>query len=171
MNKSLDSFRLKLSKIRAGRANVDILDSVRVEYYGDMVPLNQVASLSVSDAKTIVIDPWDKSMLEGINKAIQKANLGLNPSTDTNSKIIRIIIPPLTEERRKEFVKIAKKELEEAKISLRNIRHKANSAIKNDDLSEDEKRSKEKSVQKILDEFTKKAEEIFSSKEKDIMSI
>lgn len=167
MQKSLDSLRGRLAKIRAGRVNLDVLDDIRVEYYGSLSPINQVASLSISDARTIVIDPWEKSMVSTIVKAIQRSDLDINPTDD--GKVVRLIFPPLTEERRLAFVKLAKKELEECKISLRNIRQKLNSAIKSGDFSEDQKKIEEKRVQKMLDEYVKKAEEIFVKKEREIL--
>lgn len=173
MEKSLNSFKERMSKIRAGRASLDMLNSISVDYYGTSSPLSQVASLSVVDAKTITIDPWEKTMLPVIEREIQKSDLGINPNND--GKLIRLILPPLTEERRKDFVKKAKKELEEGKISFRNIRHKFNNQLKSDKqnslITEDEQKSKEKIVQKYMDEYTKKIEGIFAEKEKDILKI
>lgn len=167
MDKSLEVLKIKLSKIRAGRANLDILQNVRVEYYGDKVPLNQVASLSITNATTIEIDPWEKSLIPDIVKAIQTSDLGINPQS--NNKGVVLNLPPLTEERRREYVKLAKKELEESKITLRNIRQKMNSNIKSSDLSDDQKVGEEKKVQKVLDEYNKKAESIYLDKEREIL--
>jgi ribosome recycling factor len=168
MKKSLDAFKTKLVKIRAGRASLDIIKDIKVNYYGSQMPLNQVATLSLIDTKTIDIAPWEKSMIEPISKSILDANMGLNPQND--GKSLKIIFPPLTEERRRDFVKLAKKELEEAKISLRNIRQKANSAVKASDLSDDRKKIAEKNIQKDLDDFTKLVESCFVEKEREILS-
>ena len=173
MEKSLLSSKERIAKIRAGRANLDILDGITVEYYGNPTPINQVASLSIADARTILIDPWEKTMLPTIEKAIQKSDLGINPSND--GKVIRLVLPMLTEERRKDFAKKAKSELEEGKISLRNVRQKFNNTLKtlkqDGDITEDEQRSKEKTVQKYIDDYTKKLEVIFAEKEKEILNI
>lgn len=169
MSKVLDFLKVQLSKIRTGRASVDFLDNIRVDSYGSKVPVNQIASLSVQDARTIVIDPWDKSGLESITKEIAKSNLGVNPQND--GKVIRIVIPPMTEDRRKLFVKDAKEELESAKTSLRSIRHKFMNQLKEESLSEDQKKGQEKQIQKVLDEYVVEADSIFNKKEKEIMTI
>ncbi len=173
MEKSLESLKNKFKQIRAGRANVDMLSSIQVEYYGSMTALNQVANLSTSDARTLIIDPWDKGTLSDIEKSIQKSNLNLNPIND--GKIIRIILPELTEERRKEFLKIAKKELEEGKVSVRNVRKHFNTEYKkmeeNGEISEDQLKAKEKEVQKITDEYVLKMDNLYHQKEKDIMGL
>ncbi len=169
MNKVIDFLKSQFSKIRTGRASADFLDSVKVEYYGDKVSINQVGTISVPDARTIVIDPWDKQLIESISKDILKSNLGVNPNND--GKVIRIAIPAMTEDRRKQFVKVAKQELEEAKVSLRSLRHKFLTDIKEQDLSEDETKMQEKQIQKVLDEYVASADALFVKKEKEIMTI
>ncbi len=171
MEKSLDYTKMQLDKVRTGRASASLVDSVKVDYYGSQTPLSQVASISIPDAKTIVIQPWDKSTLNVIEKAIQQADLGFNPMNDGN--IIRIPVPPLTEERRKEFVKLSKKLAEEGKIAIRNIRREGIETIrkaeKNKEVTEDEKKKGEEEVQKLTDEFIKKIDELQIKKEKELM--
>ena len=128
MEKTLEALARDFSKLRTGRASASLVENIKVEYYGNLTPLNQVASVAVPDSRTITIQPWDKSGFAAIDKAIQKSDLGINPVND--GKIIRVVIPPLTEERRKELVKLAKKYGEEAKVALRNIRREANEALK-----------------------------------------
>ncbi len=171
MEKAISSLEKELAKLRTGRASVSILDDVTVEYYGTMTPLNQLASLSVPDSRTIAIQPWDRNAFSGIEKAIMKSDLGLNPVND--GKIIRINIPPLTEERRKDLVKLAKKSAEEGKVALRNIRREANDALKkmknNKKLTEDEMHKGHDEVQKITDSFVARIDQILADKEKEIM--
>ncbi len=161
-----------LVKVRAGKANPSMLEGVLVDYYGTPTPLNQVANVSTSDARTIVIQPWEKTMIVPIEKAIMAANLGFNP--DNNGEVIRINIPMLTEERRTTLVKQVKHEGEEAKISLRNARRDALEMLKkmkNDGLSEDMEKRAEDKVQKMIDKYYSKVDAMISEKEKDIMTI
>ena len=162
----------QLARIRAGRANVAILDGVRVNSYGSMVPLNQVASVSVPDARTIAIKPWDKSMFKVIEKAIIDSTIGIMP--ENNGEIIRLGIPPLTEERRKQLAKQCSKEAEESKVAIRNARRdgieKLKKAIK-DGLSEDVEKDAEADLQKIHDKKVKRIEEILADKNKEIMTV
>lgn len=162
----------KLMKIRAGKANPKLLDDVKVMYYGNPTPLNNVANVTVPDAKTIIITPWEKSIIKDIEKAIIDSDLGIMP--ENNGELIRIGIPPLTEDRRKELVKIVKSETEAAKISVRNARRDANDTLKKsvkDGLPEDAAKSAETDVQKLHDEFIKKIDDLFANKEKEIMTI
>jgi ribosome recycling factor len=162
-----------LKRIRTGRASTSLLDGIKVEYYGTPTPLNQVASLSVPESQLIVISPWDTSVIANIEKAIQKSELGLMPNND--GKVIRISIPPLTEERRKELVKVIKKMAEDCKINIRNARRDANSQLKNlqkdGDISEDNLRDYQNEVQKKTDDFIKKTDSIIAVKEEEIMEI
>jgi ribosome recycling factor len=173
MKKSIEALRHELSKMRTGRATVSLLDDVRVDYYGTQTPLNQMASLTVPDPRTIVIQPWDASAVPLIEKAIQKSDLGLNPAND--GKLLRVPIPPLNEERRKELVKVSKKFGEECKVSVRNARRDANeelkSAKKSSDITEDEERKAHDRIQKLTDDFIKQIEDALSHKEKDIMEV
>jgi ribosome recycling factor len=173
MNKALDALKNELVKIRTGRASTALLDTVRVEAYGQMSPINQIASLSVPDAHTITIQPWDKSMLSHIEKAIKAANLGLNPMND--GQLIRVPMPPLTEERRKEIVKLVKKFGEEAKVSVRNARRDAMESLKKSEkdagFSEDERKRAEDDVQKRTDGKVKEVDNVVASKEKEVMQV
>ncbi|MEA1877888.1 MAG: ribosome recycling factor [Bacteroidota bacterium] len=167
--KHLDS---DLTKIRAGRANVNMLDGVVVDYYGSQTPLNQVANINTPDARTIAIQPWEKTMIDPIEKSIMATNLGLNPMN--NGEIIRINIPALTEQRRQELVKQVKTEGENGKVSVRNARRDANDYLKKllkEGLSEDEEKNAEKEVQDLTDKYIKLIEEKIEEKEKDIMTI
>lgn len=171
MDKSIESFSRELSKVRTGRASVSLLDMVRVDYYGTPTPLNQLATLSVPEPRLITIQPWDVGVLKDIEKEIQKADLGLTPNND--GKIIRVSIPPLTEERRQELVKMIRKMSEGAKVTVRNQRRKINDdikAMKNDkQISEDESFKLQDEVQKITDDFIKKCDSLTQQKEKEIM--
>ena len=171
--KSLEALRKDLSRVRTGRASLALLDGVRVNYYGVPTPLAQVASLSVPESRTITIQPWDSKMTGEIEKAIQKSDLGLNPLND--GKVVRISIPPLTEERRKELVKVIKRMEEECKVALRNLRRDANEQLKTakkDKLvSEDDQFKSQEEVQKLIDKSIEKGEEIVKAKEKEIMEI
>lgn len=173
MKKALEALRHELSKMRTGRATVGLLDDVRVDYYGTQTPLNQMASLSTPDARTILVQPWDSSAVPMIEKAIQKADLGLNPAND--GKVLRVPIPPLNEERRKELVKVSKKYGEECKVSIRNARRDANEELKvlkkASEITEDEERKAHDSIQKLTDDFIKQIEEALEHKEKDIMEV
>ncbi len=172
MNKALEHLDNELGKIRAGKASPKMLDGVLVEYYGSMSPLSQVANVSTPDPRTIAIQPWEKGLIGAIEKAILVANLGLNP--DNNGEIVRINIPPLTEERRRDLVKQSKKECEDAKVSIRNARRDANDEfkrMKKDGLSEDLEKDAEADVQKVTDDFIKKIDVMFEVKEKDILTV
>ena len=161
-----------LAHIRAGKANVKILDGIRVDSYGSLVPLNNVASVNTPDARTIAIKPWDKSMFRAIEKAIMDSDVGITP--DNNGEIIRLTIPPLTEERRKQLVKQCGKESEQAKVSIRNARRDTNDKLKKavkDGLSEDLEKDAEGDLQKMHDKYIKKVEELQANKEKEIMTV
>lgn len=173
MDKSLEALRGELAKVRTGKATTQLLDGIRVDYYGTMSPINQVGNLSVLDAHTLSITPWDKSMVPVIEKAILEANIGFNPVSDGTN--LKIPVPPLTEERRKDFVKLTKKFGEESKIAIRNIRRDANEHLKKEEkekkISEDELKQFESEVQKITDEHIKAIDEILKHKEKEIMEV
>ena len=172
MQNAIDHLENDLAMIRAGKANPKILNDVLVDYYGSPTPLAQVANITVPDPRTIAVQPWEKNMLAPIQKAIMNANLGFNP--DNNGEIVRINVPPLTEERRKELVKQSKGVGENAKVSIRNARRDAIDTFKKmvkDGLPEDAAKDAETEVQKITDNFNKKVDEILAQKEKDIMTI
>jgi ribosome recycling factor len=173
MDKAIESFHHDLAKVRTGRATPALLDSVMVDYYGQQVPINQAATITVPEPRLITVQPWEKSFLTDFEKAIQKADLGLNPSNDGN--IIRIPIPQLSEERRKELVKLVKKFSEEAKIAVRNIRRDANDHLKkmekNNELSEDELSVELDEVNNITDKHISKIDEITTFKEKELIEI
>lgn len=171
MQKAIDHLEFELGRIRAGRANPAMLDSVQVDYYGTFTPLNQVASVTTPDARTLAIQPWEKSMLTPIEKAITMANLGYNPQND--GTVIRINIPPLTEERRKELVKKTKAEAEHGKVSIRTIRREANEHIKKEAKSvpEDVVKGLEDQIQKMTDQYIALVDKHLDSKEKEIMTI
>lgn len=173
MTKAIQAYTRQLATIRAGRANPSLLDRITVDYYGIQTPLNQLAGITVPEARLLVIQPYDKSVLNEIEKAILKSDLGLTPTNDGN--VIRISIPQLTEERRKELVKVVKKEAEEARVAIRNIRRDANDELKklekNGDITEDEQRSYIDEVQKITDEHINKVDQLTKEKEKEILEI
>jgi ribosome recycling factor len=171
MEKSIDALNNELSRVRTGRASLSLLDGIRVDYYGTLTPLNQMASLSVPESRLIVIQPWDATVLKDIEKAILKSDLGLTPSSD--GKLIRIAIPALTEERRKELVKVVHKIGEEHKVAVRNIRRDANELLKlakkDGDVSEDDAHKGLDRVQDATDEFIKTIDGIIAEKEKEIL--
>jgi len=173
MDKTIEAFRNEITKIRTGKATTALLDGIKVDYYGTLSPLNQVGSVSVMDVHTISITPWDKSMVPVIEKAILSSDLGLNPISDGTN--IKVPIPPLTEERRKELVKLVKKFGEEAKVALRNVRRDANDHLKKMEkekkLTEDELKEAEKETQKLTDEHIAKIDELIKHKEKEIMEV
>lgn len=172
MDKAIAHTDAELTKIRAGKASPSMLDDIVVEYYGTPTPLSQVGSVNTPDARTIVIQPWEKSLLNPIEKAIKEANLGVNPQND--GVIIRINVPPLTEERRRELVKKAKGEAENGKIAVRNIRKDANEKIKklkSEGVSEDDIKVGEAEVQKLTDGYIVKVDQLSEAKEKDIMTV
>ncbi|MBR4351376.1 MAG: ribosome recycling factor [Bacilli bacterium] len=169
MTKSIESLKDRLTNIRAGRANPAMLDSVKVNYYGTDTPLNQVANISVPEARKLQIKPYDKSCLSDIEKAIYEADLGLTPNN--TGEVIFISIPELTEDRRRELVKQAKAMSEEAKIALRNIRQDANNDIKRLELNEDEEKYGQNEVQELINKYNKQVEDIAAEKEKELMTI
>ena len=172
MQKALDHLETELIKIRAGKASPQMLEGLTVDYYGSLTPLNQVGNVSVMDARTLTIQPWEKNMLQPIERAIINANLGVTPQNDGN--IIRLFMPPLTEERRKEFVKRANGEGEQSKVSVRSIRREAIEQIKKlqkDGLSEDEAKDAEKTMQDLTDKFIALVDKHLAAKEKEIMSV
>ena len=166
---SVNHLETELAKIRAGKANPIMLKGVSVEYYGNMTPLNQVASISTPNAQTISIQPWEKDLLEEIERSIINSNLGLSPVN--NGESILINVPPLTEERRLELTKLAKSESESAKVSIRNTRKDANNKIKGLDISDDLKSNLEIDSQELTDKYIKKVDEMFTLKEKDILTL
>lgn len=173
MQKAVGTLEKEFKRLRTGRASVSLVDGIRVEYYGTPTPLNQLATLTVPEPRTIMIQPWDQSCIGEVEKAIMKSELGLTPMND--GKVIRIPVPPLTEERRRELVKLVKKMAEEAKVAVRNIRRDANEMIKDlkkeKEISEDEQFKGQEEVQKITDDFIKKIDELAAAKEKEILEI
>ena len=173
MDKALEHLNDEFGAVRAGRANAKVLDRITVEYYGSETPLNGVATISTPDARTLVVQPWDTSLLKEIQKAIQASDLGINPQND--GKVIRLVFPQLTEERRKDLTKQVKKYAEEAKVAMRNIRRDGMDYIKklkkDSQITEDDQKKAEKDLQDILDKFVKKADEALAAKEKELMSI
>ncbi|HNY20817.1 MAG TPA: ribosome recycling factor [Treponemataceae bacterium] len=171
MKKSIASLKDEFNTIRTGRASASLFDKIRVDYYGDKSPLSQVATISIPEARLVVIQPWDKGLIGEIEKAIQKSELGLNPSND--GKVIRIAIPPLTEERRKELVKQAKAQAEQSRVAIRNIRRDGNDELKklekDGELTEDGLKTVEEELQKTTDKFIQEINKILDEKEKEIM--
>jgi ribosome recycling factor len=171
MDKAVEAVRNNFTKLRTGKATPALLDSVMVNYYGSSMPVKQVANVSAPEPRLLVVQPWEKNMLGEIEKAIQKADLGFNPAND--GIVIRIPIPQLTEERRKDLVKIAKKDAEDGKIAVRNVRRDANEALKkaekSSDISEDQMHDGQTDVQKLTDDYVKKIDDILELKEKEIM--
>ena len=173
MEKTIVALKSELATIRTGRANAALLDHVRVDYYGSAVPVSQVGNISVPEPRMLMIAPWEKNMLTPIEKAIQASDLGLNPSSD--GEVIRLVLPELNEERRKEFVKQVKQVGEKARVSIRNIRRDGNDQIKktekDDSLSEDEVKRMQDKVQKVTDRFIAEVDDIIEHKEKDILTV
>lgn len=173
MQKALDTLKKDFSRLRTGRASTSLVEDITVDYYNTPTPLNQLASISIPDSRTITIQPWDRNSFSDVEKAIMKSDLGLNPIND--GKVIRISIPPLTEERRKDLVKVAKKNTEDAKIAIRNVRRDSNETLKkmkNDkDITEDDQHKGQDKIQELTDSFTAKADELLTEKEKEIMEI
>ena len=173
MTKTISVFEENLAEIRAGRANPAILNKIMIDYYGTPTPINQVAGISVPEARLIVIQPWDGSILKEIEKEILKSDIGINPNND--GKVIRLSFPELTEERRKEIVKDIRKMAEEAKVAVRSIRRdaidEAKKAQKDSEISEDELKSAEDNIQQLTDKYVAKVDEILGAKEKEVMSI
>ncbi|MFA9422935.1 MAG: ribosome recycling factor [Sedimentibacter sp.] len=173
MRKSIGFLKEDLASIRAGKANPKLVDRIQVSYYGTMTPLNQVANISVPEPRTIIIQPWDSSLVKEIEKAIMSSDLGINPSND--GKIIRLGIPVLTEERRKDLLKLVKKETENTKIAIRNIRRDSNEEIKklekSSELTKDDLKKAEEEMQKLTDKYIKYLEDIYKDKEKEILEV
>ena len=173
MSKSVEALKVELTKIRTGRANVSLLDHVMVDYYGSDVPLNQAANISVDDARTLAVSPWEKTMVPAIEKAIMNADMGLNPVT--TGELIRVPLPALTEERRRDFVKLVRAEAEQARVAIRNIRRDANGDLKEltkeKEISEDDERGSLEVVQKLTDSFIKNIDEVLTAKEKELMEV
>lgn len=173
MAKSVEALRHELGKIRTGRAHASLLDHVTVSYYGSDVPLNQVASITVSDPRTLAISPWEKKIIPDIEKAIVRSDLGLNPVT--SSDVIRVPLPPLTEERRKEMTRVVRQEAEQARVAVRNIRRTANqqlkALIKDEHLPEDAEKRAEEEIQKLTDRYIAQVDSVLEEKEHDLMDI
>jgi len=173
MQKSIDAIRREFASIRTGKASTSLVEGIKVDYYGNITPLSQVASISIPDPRLLVIQPWEKKLIPEIAKAIQKSDLGLNPLTDAN--VVRLPIPPLTEERRKDLVKLVKKVSEEGKVAVRNIRREANDrfkkAEKEKDISEDDSRKAQEKIQEITDDYIQTVDELVKKKEDEIMEI
>ncbi len=173
MQKGIEAFKQAMSKVRTGRANPSLLEHIRVDYYGNLVPLSQVSNITVADARTLAISPWEKKMTPVIEKAIMTSDLGLNPVT--SGDLIRVPLPVITEDRRKDLTKVVRNEAETARVSIRNVRRDANAAIKellkNKDIAEDEERRLTDATQKLTDKFTAEIEVMLAAKEKDLMAI
>jgi ribosome recycling factor len=173
MKKTVSSLKDGFASLRTGRASASLFDKIKVDYYGDKSPLNQVANISVPEARLIVIQPWDKGLIGEIEKAIRTSELSLNPSND--GKVIRIAIPPLTEERRKELVKLAKNQAEQSRVAVRNIRRDGNEELKKiqkaGELTEDEEAKNSEELQKLTDSYINKINQVLEEKEKEIMEV
>lgn len=173
MQKTIEVLRVDLVSVRAGRASVSLLDKVMVEYYGTPTPVNQVASVTVPEPRMIVIQPWEKNLLKDIERAIMKSDLGLNPNSD--GSVIRLNLPQLTEERRKELVKTVHKKAEDARVSIRNLRREANDSVKKaekaKEITEDEAKKANDDIQKMTDKFIKEVDTVMEHKEKEVMEI
>jgi len=173
MSKSIDSLKDEMAKVRTGRAHPSLLDHISVDSYGSMVPLSQVANVGIEDARTLTITPWERTMVQVIEKAIMTSDLGLNPNSA--GTVIRVPMPALTEERRKDLVKVVKGEAENARVAVRNIRRDANSNLKtlqkDKDISEDDERRGQDDIQKLTDQYIKSIDDVLASKEKDLMEI
>lgn len=173
MVKSIESLKTDLQKVRTGRAHTGILDHVQVDYYGSMVPISQVANLSLADARTIVVQPWEKNMANAVEKAIRESDLGLNPAS--MGETIRVPMPALTEERRRELTKFIKGEGEQTKVAIRNLRRDANEALKrlvsDKEISEDDERRAQADIQKLTDKFVAEVDQVLQTKEAEIMTV
>ncbi|MCG5534944.1 ribosome recycling factor [Ectothiorhodospira mobilis] len=173
MGKSIEALRHELAKIRTGRAHTSLLDHVHVEYYGSEVPIHQVASVNVEDARTLTVTPWERDMVGKVEKAIMNSDLGLNPATA--GTVIRVPMPALTEERRKELVKVVRHEAENARVAIRNIRRDANgelkSLLKDKTLSEDDERKGQDEIQKLTDQYVAEVDKVLAEKEKELMAV
>lgn len=173
MAKSVESLRHELAKIRTGRAHPALLDHLVVSYYGSDVPIKQVANITAEDARTLAVTPWERGMVQAVEKAIMQSDLGLNPSTAGN--VIRVPMPPLTEERRRDLIRVARHEAEQARVAVRNVRRDANhdlkELVKEKMISEDEERRGQEIVQKLTDQYVKEVDQVLEEKEADLMSI
>lgn len=173
MQKSIENLESNFAKIRTGRAHPSILDAVTVDYYGSEVPISQVANINVEDARTLTVQPWEQPMVQVVEKAIMMSDLGVNPVT--NGNMMRIPMPPLTEERRRDLTKVARQEAENARVAIRNVRRDANgdvkSLLKDKDITEDEARGSEDRIQKITDEAVKKVDALLAEKESALMEV
>jgi len=173
MDKTLEALRTELAKVRTGKATTALLDGIKVDYYGNMTPINQVANVTVLDAHTLAITPWDKSIVSHVEKAILEANLGFNPVNDGTN--LKVPVPPLNEERRRDFVKLVKKFGEDSKVAVRNVRRDANEHLKREEknkkISEDQLKEAEDKVQKLTDEHIQKVDDLLKHKEKEIMEV
>ena len=173
MHRSIEALKTDLAKVRTGRAHTGLLDHIHVDYYGTSMPLPQVASVTLADARTIGVQPWEKKMIPVVEKAIRESDLGLNPAT--SGDMIRVPMPPLTEERRKELIKVVHKEAEAAKVAVRNVRREANEQLKkllkDKQCSEDEERRAHDELQKLTDRFTAEIDKMLQAKEADLMAI
>ena len=173
MEKSISSLESSLQKIRTGRANPSLLDAIQIDYYGNMTPLSQVSNISVQDAKTLLISPWEKNLVPDIEKAIHSSDLGINPAT--SGDVIRVILSDLTEETRRDLIKVAKSEAENSKVALRNQRRDANGLLKEylkeKEISEDDERRGQEIIQNLTDDFISKVEQLLDLKEKDLLEI
>ena len=173
MQKSIDALKTSLSRIRTGRAHAGLLEQIMVDYYGSMVPISQVANITVQDARTIAVQPWEKKMVQVVDKAIRESDLGLNPAT--SGDLIRVPMPPLSEEHRRELTKVVKHEGEQAKVAVRNLRRDANehlkSLLKDKAISEDDERRAQDDVQKLTDRFVVEIDRLLTVKEQEIMTV
>ncbi|PWQ92685.1 ribosome recycling factor [Leucothrix pacifica] len=173
MNKTIEALKDQLAKVRTGRAHPSLLDQVSVDYYGSMVPLSQVANIGIEDSRTLSITPWERTMVQAIEKAIMTSDLGLNPNSA--GTVIRVPMPALTEERRKDLVKVVRGEAEGSRVAVRNIRRDANSSFKalqkDKEISEDDERRAQDSIQKLTDQYVKVIDEVLVKKEQDLMEI
>lgn len=173
MQKSLEAFKTDLAKVRTGRAHTGLLDHIQVEYYGNMTPVNQVANISLMDARTISVQVWEKNMVAKVEKAIRDSDLGLNPAT--NGDVVRVPMPMLTEERRKDLIKVVRSEAEDARVAMRNIRRDANNTLKNllkeKTISEDDERRGQDEIQKLTDKYIAEIDKALATKETDLMAV
>lgn len=173
MNKSIDNLKHELSKLRTGRAHPSLVEHIEVEYYGNKTTLSHIGAITVSDPRTLTITPWEKTMIKPIEKAIMTADLGLNPMSDSNA--VRVPLPPLTEERRKDLVKVVKTTAEQSRVAIRNIRRDSNNALKEllkkKEISEDEERKAQDNIQKLTDKFIAEVDKIAAGKETDLMEV
>lgn len=173
MRKSMNFLKEELATIRAGKANPKLVDKIQVSYYGVMTPISQVANISVPEPRAIIIQPWDSNLVKDIERAILSSDLGINPSND--GKLIRLVIPPLTEERRKDLIKLVKKEVENSKIAVRNIRRDTNEELKKlekaSELTKDDLKKAEEEMQKLTDKYIKLSDDIYKDKEKEILEV